>query len=130
MQLNLKHIQSHKSVYVKFSKVFNGIEHLCFHLIMFIPLQVPTFRKKKKILSPSWRCRGKIDKASIVITFSRLISKALQKISKLFQPNQNIYSAQTPSLWAAFVADSGMTDSLFSRERKLKENGKFIKVDW
>lgn len=44
--------------------------------------------------------------------------------------DQNIYSAKIPSFWAAFVADSDFTDSLFYRERKLKENEKFIKVGW
>lgn len=51
-------------------------------------------------------------------------------MSKHFQSDQNTYSAEILFFWAAFVADSGFTDSLFYRERKLKENEKFVKVDW
>lgn len=51
-------------------------------------------------------------------------------MSEHFQSDKNIYSAEIPSFSAAFVADSGFTDSLFYRGGKLKENEKFIKVDW
>ena len=75
MQLNLKHIQSQKSVYVKveYSFQWRFTPSLSSHNVYSSPrFNFP--KEKKKFQAHHGECKGKTDKAYIVITFSRLIS--------------------------------------------------------